>query len=425
MYKASDSGREDRVTLSSTKGKVICAIAFLLLTTTAFVTLPSTEDVDAGSTCGDLWWDLDGDTLVISGQGAMDDRTDGKYPWYFNHTPSYINHIKLNEGIVSLGTECFKNLNITGDIVIPKSMETIGKRAFQGTGITGLIFAEESNMESIGEEAFAGCSHLETFNLPEGLLSIGYHAFIDCTELTDSLRLPSTLKSIGIEAFKNCSKMTGSIEIPNGVSSLMGCFEGCSSLTGNIKLSSNLVLLGNATFKDCSGLTGTVKISHPYCFGVGEDAFKGCTSITGVEIQGNVICKVYNGAFEGCTGLTSFKLMQGSSIDDGAFTGCTNMTKMTFGSKIETINPTAFGDIEFYDEDGKKIELTTDSVKELKGYVFEGSDGKLTRVAQTDEDIPDKEDESSGNIDIWMIATPVAFIAGVLATILVFHIRKP
>ena len=97
---------------------------------------------------------------------------------------------------------------------------------------------------------------------------------------------------------------------------------------------------------------------------------------------------------------------------------------MTFG-KLETISPSAFEGIEFYDEDGKKIELTEETVKELNGYVFEGSNSKLTKVAQTDEEIPDKEDESSGGIDVWMIATPVAFIAGVLVTMLAIHFRKP
>ena len=57
-------------------------------------------------------------------------------------------------------------------------------------------------VKAIGPEAFARHTYLAFLELPEGLISIGEHAFEACTNMGANLYLPATLETIGSSAFK-------------------------------------------------------------------------------------------------------------------------------------------------------------------------------------------------------------------------------
>ena len=54
-------------------------------------------------------------------------------------------------------------------------------------------------MKSIGEHAFEN-TNISTITIPEGVTSIGYRCFYECSSLS-SVQLPSSLVSIGQLAF--------------------------------------------------------------------------------------------------------------------------------------------------------------------------------------------------------------------------------
>ena len=69
---------------------------------------------------------------------------------------SLLTHIELAEGLVSIGDEAFAYLNIE-EITLPKSLKTIGNSIFynyNSTTLHTIILQENSNLESIGEQAF-------------------------------------------------------------------------------------------------------------------------------------------------------------------------------------------------------------------------------------------------------------------------------
>ena len=96
-------------------------------------------------------------------------------------------------------------------IVIAKTVKAIGQRAFSIPIYKGapteryvgnlerITFAEGSQLESIGREAFGGSAIFE-LDLPEGLKTIGLQAFYGSRNLK-RIGLPSTLDSIANEAF--------------------------------------------------------------------------------------------------------------------------------------------------------------------------------------------------------------------------------
>ena len=61
-------------------------------------------------------------------------------------------------------------------------------------------------MNSIGNNAFAGCEFLESITIPDNVTSIGEYAFKESG--LRSITIPHKVNSIGQEAFYNCSGLT-------------------------------------------------------------------------------------------------------------------------------------------------------------------------------------------------------------------------
>jgi hypothetical protein len=130
------------------------------------------------------------------------------------------------------------------------------------------------NVGSINNQAFNGCTSLETVDL--GIVgSINEQAFDGCSSLR-TVEMDE-IESIGYRAFHSCTNLT-TVDIP-GVKHLgMGAFRDCISLT-EISLMSVVTIEDNA-FMDCSGLT-TAWISEN-CTMIGEGAF--CNAINLQEV---------------------------------------------------------------------------------------------------------------------------------------------
>ena len=214
------------------------------------------EPVLDSGTCGDngsnVTWKLTEDgILTISGTGAMidygDDKSYRKTPW----RDYFIESVRIDEGVTSIGGWAFTNCVLTSvmipdsvtsiacgafsecrslaSVTIPDSVTSIGGYAFRGcTGLTSVTIPD--SMTSIGGGAFSGCSGLTSVTIPSSVTSIGGGAFSGCTSLT-SVAIPSSVTEIGGSAFSGCTGLT-SVTIPDSVTSIDGyAFSGCDSLT--------------------------------------------------------------------------------------------------------------------------------------------------------------------------------------------------
>ena len=77
--------------------------------------------------------------------------------------------------------------------------------SYNSTKLKSITFS--SNLISIGESAFWGCSKLTNINLPNGLQTIDNDSFRNCSGLT-TVVLPDSVKSIGDQCFYNCKNIT-------------------------------------------------------------------------------------------------------------------------------------------------------------------------------------------------------------------------
>ena len=90
---------------------------------------------------------------------------------------------------------------ITGDVVIPQGVTSIGEEAFVDCkGITSITIP--NSVASIKSSAFEGCTSLTSVTIPNSVTSIGSLAFYNCTNLL-SITIPNSVTSIGRDAFNN------------------------------------------------------------------------------------------------------------------------------------------------------------------------------------------------------------------------------
>ncbi|MBQ3768794.1 MAG: leucine-rich repeat protein [Prevotella sp.] len=163
---------------------------------------PATGDVDESQ---NVTWMLTGNTLTISGTGAMADYTDANYqPWAANRLA--IKTIVINEGVTSIGKYAFSNCeSVTSGVSIPASVTSIGNYSFNYCSMTSLTIPSNSSLETIGSFAF-NCAGFGSVTIPASVKSIGNNAFDGSAALTTV-----TLNSnpfIGESAFYSSTAVT-------------------------------------------------------------------------------------------------------------------------------------------------------------------------------------------------------------------------
>lgn len=166
-------------------------------------------------------------------------------------------NLSIPTTVTHIGDRAFcLNAFLTGKLVIPPSVKSIGREAFMGTDFSGDLVIPNS-VRSIGYGAFSACNGFNgTLTLPKGLKVIESCAFISCTKLKGNLTLPDNLTSIGDSAFYICRMLTGNLVIPKTVKSIgERAFAGCSGFKGTLTLHEGLETIGKNAFSSCGGLT--------------------------------------------------------------------------------------------------------------------------------------------------------------------------
>lgn len=87
---------------------------------------------------------------------------------------------------------------------ISEGVTTIGDNCFADQPLSELYLP--NSLESIGENAFAGCQNLEEVDIPNGIESIGDRAFADTG--IESIEIPASVKNIEYGAFENCDNLS-------------------------------------------------------------------------------------------------------------------------------------------------------------------------------------------------------------------------
>ena len=160
--------------------------------------------------------------------------------------------------------------------------------------IHGAVFKNNQTLKSvtlptnvrfyeIGNEAFAGCTDLESPDFSKWLCRIGEKAFQNCTSLKSIVWNGQSWVTAESSAFAGCTGLESVVMSGTPVSLEDNAFEGCTSLT-SIELSGSSVKIGNNVFKNCTNLEKITLPKEIESFGTG--VFDGCTKLTKIIYNG-------------------------------------------------------------------------------------------------------------------------------------------
>lgn len=231
------------------------------------------------------------------------------------------------------------------------------------TALSKLPETTSIGLEGLHINAFNATIISHTFSNGDGLIefdddvtTIGDYAFYNSSELT-SITIPDGVTSIGNHAFDICI-LLDSINLANVTTIGELAFSGCESLsTANLR---NATLLGTVAFGTCASLQNIILSDR--LTNIPDGCFNNCISLETLEIP-NTVKSIGNDAFFNDTSLKKITIPSSvTSIGDKAFEYCTGMEGYYFDS---TTPPTIGTDV-FANDSGCYIYVPNDSVNTYK-----------------------------------------------------------
>lgn len=298
-----------------------------------------------------------------------------------------INKIIIPESVVNIGDNAFSVMHNLIEFEIPpeSKLRTIGYRAFASSKIESIVLPE--SIETIQEEAFAGCSELSEIYLPDTLRNIEPRAFLgtaywndpsnwendflyinnhliyfkanpEVLEIKDGtvtiadnfrdynmlydikkLVVPDSLVVIGKEAFNNCGKLS---ELNIGSGSNLAVIKDrafSNSKITSLNLPDTLQTIGDYAVYHTAIKTLFLPESTIY---VGQGAFSSCYDLTDVTISGN-LKTIEDETFERCMNLKTVNIANGvESVGNKAFYECSALQSINIPASVKKIGEYAF-----------------------------------------------------------------------------------
>lgn len=256
-------------------------------------------------------------------------------------------------GLVTKFEGPFSYCSSLKSIEIPAKVKTLLPGAFYNSGISEVVFAENSvidcfspmsyvsgswlgnNMKS-DTGVFCGCDYLETIEFPKSLTMIESGAFQNWTGLK-TLNIPETVKFIETEKlFYGCSSLE-MVSLPTSVTSIGGSmFNGCTNLR-SVDMRGECVSVGGSAFEGCRSLES---FDLENIEELGSHAFSG-TGIRTVKFPDGMV-EVPTNVFAGCSQLVNIDFNDVEIVGMRSFAGCTALDVLALPSSITLIQDWAF-----------------------------------------------------------------------------------
>ena len=288
--------------------------------------------IASGKCYYNLTWTLFQDgTLVISGDGYMEDCTISEIPWY-----SYRKQVKalvIEDGVRAIGQNAFYQCSNMTKVTIKGSLNRIGEQAFAFCEkITAVYITNPTAWCKVSFGDF--CSDPKYY--------ADYFYIIDADgNFVRNVELDNTLTEIPEGAFRKCRYLE-SIVIPNGVTKLGNlAFAGCDNLK-SVTFQGTLSQLGASAFCDCPYLS-EIEIPEGVTT-IEKSTFYNCRRLTRVVLPSS-IKSIQSNAFMDCVSLKEIHIPKNvTTIESSAFSACHSLKKVFLPRKITAIKNNAFYD---------------------------------------------------------------------------------
>ena len=245
-----------------------------------------------------------------------------------------------NENVRVIGKHAFNGRGLTGIIVIPGSVTKIDDYAFANNpNITGVFVP--STVEYIGDHAFDGCTNIDYFTLPDSCTYFGNGALNGCS----------------LSKGFNCNTLDERYYIANyAVSQEIDTTNIDPNFNSSIDLSKSTIFTDIADGGFRGVKVKTVKLPS-VCTNVGVNAFRACNHLTELHFY-SPSCILAQNAFYGCSYLSDVyihaldgdNMWAGYNTEDGQFYGAgASVSPETRHLHVKAnINTTNFQNSAFY-----------------------------------------------------------------------------
>lgn len=261
------------------------------------------------------------------------------------------------------GTSTFSGASALTDITLSEGIAiTEGSTFSECTSLESIELP--ASITTIPSSMFAGCSALERVTAKGTITAIGNGAFGSVTdwkdqEIADTVltEIPdlSQVTSIGDRAFYGCSALE-TVDLHSVTTMGYGAFQGCDALSGEIDLSNLEVIPGHAF---CYDPNITSVITCPTLRSIGDWAFIWAdistislpetlnsigtyafykASLSGTVALPDSLTQLGASAFSGCEEVNAIQIGSGlKDIPANAFAGCTNLKTITVNNRREDV----------------------------------------------------------------------------------------
>ena len=204
--------------------------------------------------------------------------------------------VVVPDGIKELNENCFGRTAQWGteskisSASLPSSLKVIGDCAFLCcSNLINVSIRGESQLERIGDSAFAGCEALKEFELPDSLKTVGREAFgtnfdNDRPKIT---RIDGAYCFVG-SILTECFDTQSVVNIPEGTTIIADSVFHNKRNIVRVALPKSLKTIGNHTFQECIGLKD---INVDQCTNlsyIGESAFEGCCQLKHISVGDDI-----------------------------------------------------------------------------------------------------------------------------------------
>lgn len=335
----------------------------------------------------------------------------------FSYCPN-LTSVELKNSLKSIGEGAFFQCKKLEKLNLGNSIETIGVQAFASSNITNQNQLEEiiipDSVVSIGKQAFQNCGKLKSLYLGSGVNDFPINALDSCAvfqefkvsvnnqkyssydgvlynktateiikvplNINGEITLPATVRSFSYQSVSDCKQLT-SINVDDGSNyyksvdgilyssnyySLICCPPGRST---TVTVAENTKTIGKYAFYNCQKLQNI--IFNDTLSTVDEYAFQYCNSLESVSFP-NSLKTIGRYAFYNCSKITSVKFPDLlTTIGSNAFNGC-SLTSAIFGNSLQTIGSQAFANNKL------KNVIIPDSVTLIDYQAFEYNKNLIT-----------------------------------------------